>query len=343
MVARRRLESWLNRCWYEGAAGSLLLWPLSLFYAGLAGLHALPWRTGLRQAVWLPVPVVVVGNITAGGTGKTPLVIWMAQVLREAGWRPGIITRGYGRERSPGARLVAPNDSARAVGDEALLLARRAGCPVVCGPNRVADGRLLLAEHDVDVVISDDGLQHHRLGRSLEWVVIDGARGLGNGRLLPAGPLREPASRLRRVDTLVVNGEPTDPAFADTLVMQLVGETAVNLADGREQPLTAFAGQSVHAVAGIGNPQRFFSHLHQVPGLDVVEHAFGDHHHYAPADLHFGDDAAIVMTEKDAVKCAGFADGRYWYVPVAAELPQAARQRLLDSLGRWSATPEKAP
>ena len=342
MAARKWLEAWLNRCWYEDAPGSLLLWPLSVIYGGLAALHALPWRTGLRRPAVLPVPVVVVGNITVGGTGKTPLVIWMAQVLREAGWRPGIITRGYGREGGREARAVAQDDPAGRVGDEALLLARRAGCPVVSGPDRVADARLLLSSHDVDVIISDDGLQHQRLARTLEWVVIDGARGLGNGRLLPAGPLREPVSRLQRVDARVINGEPATGRFDEALVMCLAGDRAVNLADGREQPLSAFARQTLHAVAGIGHPQRFFAHLRQIPGAVLHEHVFGDHHRYDSADLHFDDDAAIVMTEKDAVKCADFADGRCWYVPVAAELPPVARQRLLDGLGQRPEIPEKA-
>ena len=342
MAVRKRLEAWLNRCWYEGAAGSLLLWPLSVIYGGLAALHAMPWRMGLRRPQVVPVPVVVVGNITVGGTGKTPLVIWMAQVLREAGWRPGIITRGYGRKGGGEPRPVTANDTPAYVGDEALLLARRAGCPVVCGPDRVSDARLLLETHDVDVIISDDGLQHHRLGRTLEWVVIDGIRGLGNGRLLPAGPLRESAGRLQRVDMLVINGEPAAGRFDEALVMRLSGDMAVNLADGREQPLSVFAGQQLHAVAGIGHPQRFFAHLRRLSGADLHEHVFGDHHRYDPADLHFDDDAAIVMTEKDAVKCADFADGRCWYVPVAAELPPAARQRLLDGLGQRPEIPEKA-
>lgn len=335
--ARKRLEAWLNHGWYEGGAAGLVLRPLSPVYAALAGLHR---ALGLRRAVQLPVPVVVVGNMTAGGTGKTPLVIWMTQVLREAGWRPGIITRGYGRQRDSGARLVATDDDASAVGDEALILARRTGCPVACAADRVAAAQLLLARHEVNVIISDDGLQHHRLGRTLEWVVVDGARGLGNGRLLPAGPLREPARRLRRVDAVVVNGEASDPRFSGALVMHLAGDTAVNLVDGREQPLSAFAGQCVHAVAGIGHPARFFRHLECIPDVRLRTHVFADHHGYSSADLQFGDDAAIVMTEKDAVKCAGFADSRYWYVPVAAELPGTARQQLLNALAQRPDTPE---
>ena len=342
MAVRKRVEAWLNRCWYEGGRPGLLLSPLSLLYAGLLGLHRAPWQLGLRQPVTLPVPVVVVGNITVGGTGKTPLVLWMARVLREAGWHPGIITRGYGGTGGRHARLVTADDKAREVGDEALLLARRAGCPVACGPDRVADARLLLASHGVDVIISDDGLQHLRLGRALEWVVIDGARGLGNARLLPAGPLRESAHRLQRVDAVVVNGEPADSGFADALPMRLTGDTVVNLASGEEKPLAAFSGQCLHAVAGIGNPRRFFDYLRQLADVQLHEHAFGDHYQYSSADLHFNDDAPIVMTEKDAVKCADFADGRYWYLPVAADLPQAARQRLLDGLARQAGILEKA-
>jgi tetraacyldisaccharide 4'-kinase len=297
---------------------AVLLLPVAALFAAIAALRRLAYRCKLLHIERIDVPVIIIGNITAGGTGKTPLVLWLAQFLAASGKRPGIISRGYGATRTD-ARVVPVNGSAADYGDEPCLLARRAGCPVWVGTDRAATARGLRAAHpEVDVIISDDGLQHYRLARDIEIAVIDGARGLGNGWLLPAGPLREPASRLTAVDALVINGGDTTGTFPHSVGMQLQGDTFRNLHDVR-QPVTAahFQGQKVHAIAGIGNPSRFFAHLQRL-GLDCITRAFPDHHAYTAQDLRFAGDHPVVMTEKDAVKCTAFATTRHWALVVDA-------------------------
>ncbi len=269
-----------ERIWYGGSSLRWLLAPLSVLFWLLSGVRRLSYRWGLLRSVRLPVPVVVVGNLSAGGTGKTPLVIWLARELRELGHRPGILSRGYGgTTRYP--RLVTPDAEPAAVGDEPLLLSRRAGCPVVVDPDRVRAGRWLLAQEGCDVLIADDGLQHYRLARDLEIVVIDGGRRLGNGWVLPAGPLRETASRLRSVDLVVVNGD----ARGGELAMRLVPSDLVSLRDPAvRRPLATLAGQPVHAVAGIGNPERFFALLRD-QGAVVDARVFPDHHGFSRQDI----------------------------------------------------------
>jgi tetraacyldisaccharide 4'-kinase len=264
-------------------------------------------------------PVVVVGNITVGGTGKTPLVLWLADYLAQQGLTPGIVSRGYGASSSHPTAVTAPSDPAQ-VGDEPVLLAQRSTCPVWVGRDRPRAARALLEAHPrCDVIVSDDGLQHYRLARDVELVVIDGTRALGNGLMLPAGPLREPASRLRGVDAVVVNGGTRavgsrERAFA----LKLEGDLFRNLLDP-ELAVGAghFGGRRVHAIAGIGNPQRFFDHLRAL-GLVFTAHPFPDHHAYAPNELAFAECDAIVMTEKDAVKCARFAKENQWVLRVEA-------------------------
>jgi len=306
-----RLEAILLNCWYGRVACGWALAPLSLLY-----------RFGLlfagHRAERLPVPVIVVGNITVGGTGKTPLVLWLAKALREAGYRPGIISRGYGGERDQ-ARPVWVNDMASAVGDEPLLLVRESGCPVWVGRRRVEVGQGLLARNpQVDVLISDDGLQHAQLGRDIEIVVIDGARGLGNGHLLPWGPLRESVRRLSRVDAVVVNGElqrPLPDIAAPRYGMRLQGDVLENLAEpGIRRPVTDFLGRELTAIAGIGNPARFFASLRSL-GLTVRGRAFPDHHAFEPRDIPTG---TVLMTAKYAVKCAPFAHADCWQLRVEA-------------------------
>jgi tetraacyldisaccharide 4'-kinase len=280
-------------------------------------------------------PVVVVGNLTVGGTGKTPLVAWLAGRLAGLGWRVGIVSRGYGRSFDT-PHLVEPDSNWRDVGDEPLLLRRQTGCLTMVGRDRVAAARALV-EHGADVIIADDGLQHLRLARNCEIVVIDGARGFGNGRLLPAGPLREPPSRLLRADMTVVNGLAEHASLsgqssrlsAGTFAMTTAAARAVRI-DGRgdDQSLEAFRGQRVHVVAGIGNPSRFFRDLRN-RGIDVVEHPFADHHPFQAHDLAFGDALPVLMTEKDAVKCTEFADPRLWYVPIAAQFSESQERELL--------------
>lgn len=320
----------IERLWYGDAGGARLLAPLACLYGAAAVLRRSAYRRGTLRVEHLPVPVIVVGNITVGGTGKTPLVIAIVERLRSLGWRPGIVSRGYGGARSGSPLRVQPETPPRTAGDEPVLLARRLGCPVAVCPDRAAAGQLLCRDGDVDVLVADDGLQHYRLARELEIAVVDGVRRFGNGRLLPAGPLREPPSRLREVDLVVVNG---GQPRGDEMGMRLAGDVAERVIDGTRRPLQAFRGQKVHAVAGIGNPSRFFDHLER-HGLTVERHAFADHHAFQPDDLRFGDDRAILMTEKDAVKCAGMADHRHWFVPVDAVFDAAGDKRLASLLGR---------
>ena len=328
----------LERLWYESGSGALLA-PLAWVYAALTGARRGAYRLGLQRPRRLTRPVVVVGNLTVGGTGKTPLTIYLARELGAARLKVAIVSRGYGR-RSGDARYVHADSDWRDVGDEPVIIARRTGCPTMVAADRVAAARTLIAR-GAEVILSDDGLQHLRLGRDCEIVVIDGSRGFGNGRLLPAGPLREPAAALGRADVVVVNGEATHGALeralpAGTLTMRLVAQPAVRL-DGRGLPseLDSFRGRRVHAVAGIGNPQRFFREL-SAHGLEVITHPFPDHHPFTASELAFADELPILMTEKDAVKCAPFANARLWCVPVSAAFSdsdaQALRARVLGKL-----------
>jgi len=333
----------LERLWYEPAGPSLLA-PLGWLYGALGALRRGAYRTRLLRTRRLSRPVVVIGNLTVGGTGKTPLAIYLARELAAAGLRVGIVSRGYGRQGRE-ARAVQADSDWRDVGDEPLLLVRRTGCPTMVAADRVAAARTLIAR-GAEVILADDGLQHLRLGRDCEIVVIDGSRGFGNGRLLPAGPLREPAARLARADLVVVNGEPVHGSLgagvlpAGALRMQLVAQPAVRLdGRGRACELGAFRGRRVHAVAGIGNPQRFFGEL-AGRGIELIEHPFPDHHPFTARELAFGDELPVLMTEKDAVKCAAFANARLWYVPVSAVFSDADALRLRAGLlGRLRGAP----
>ena len=320
--------------WY-GARGSLWLAPLSLLYGTVMSLRGFLYRVGLRHRVKVGVPVVVVGNLTVGGTGKTPLVAWLESKLAAVGLRVASVSRGYGG-RARGVTRVTLHSRASEVGDEPLLLARRAQATVFIGRDRVAAARAAVAD-GADIVISDDGLQHLALVRHCEIVVIDGQRGFGNGCLLPRGPLRESPRRLRRVNAVVVNGATTAPGFklpsfvSHTLFgMHMRPGDAHPVAGGAAlRSLASFRDTGVHAVAAIGNPRRFFDTLREA-GLKVYEHPMPDHHAFKTGDLNFGDSLPVLMTEKDAVKCASFADERCWYVPVTAEFPEADTRRLID-------------
>ncbi|OYV75082.1 MAG: tetraacyldisaccharide 4'-kinase [Chromatiales bacterium 21-64-14] len=319
------------RLWYGGSPWSWVLAPVGGVYRCVTTVRRWCYRSGLARVHRLSVPVVVVGNLTVGGTGKTPLVVWLADALRGAGFQPGIVLRGYGGCARHWPQQVRADSDPIAVGDEAVLLAQRTGCPVVAAPDRVAAARALLDSTHCDVVLADDGLQHYRLGRDIEIVVVDGVRRFGNGRCLPAGPLREPVGRMRHADFVVVNG---GVALGQELGMKLVGAVARNLVDETTRPLETFRGEeAVHGVAGIGDPERFFADLER-EGLTLERHPFPDHHPFQAQDLEFGDQHPVLMTEKDAVKCRRYAQGHHWYVPVEAVPDPRFGERLRARLGR---------
>ena len=300
---------------------SLLLWPVSLLFRWVARLRRLAFARGWLLRERLPVPVVVIGNIHVGGVGKTPLTQHLARCLVAAGFHPGIISRGYGRQTQE-ALLVAPESVPVAVGDEPLLLRQTAGCPVAVARQRAEAGRLLLAQHpEVDVLLCDDGLQHYALERDIEICVLDGLRGWGNGWCLPAGPLREGRERLAQVDAVVVHGNEfplATPAGLPRFAMRLVTGPAYRLQQPEQmRPASRLPGRLL-AVTGIGHPQRFFNGLLDM-GLEFTARAFPDHHVFCAGDL-AGDFDCILMTEKDAVKCRAFDDGRIWVLPVEADL-----------------------
>ncbi|HJW81918.1 MAG TPA: tetraacyldisaccharide 4'-kinase [Acidiferrobacterales bacterium] len=319
--------STLERHWYRLTPVSVLLIPLSLVFCALVQLRRVLYRAGVLRRTRLPVPVIVVGNITVGGTGKTPLVIWLADVLRQAGYHPGIVTRGYRGNSQTWPVAVTPQTPAAQVGDEAVLLARHGGCPVLAGPDRVAAAKRHVVQ-GCNVIISDDGLQHYRLHRDLEIAVIDGTRRFGNRLCLPAGPLREPVSRLRSVFVRVANGTPE----TGELGMTLEPTGFYNLAEPeRRASADEFRDSAVHAVAGIGNPERFFASLRGL-GLNVIPHPFPDHHDFRPGELEFSDDRPLIMTEKDAVKCQPFANTRCWVLAIEARPDVALGEQILQRL-----------
>jgi len=336
------MRAWLEREWQRLGGGALVFLPLALVFLAASALRRALYRAGILRAWRAPVPVIVVGNITAGGTGKTPLVIAVVESLARAGYRPGVVSRGYGRVPPTDAdphgvvRVLPGVATPEHFGDEPVLIARRTAVPVYVSPDRAAAARELLAAHpEIDVVVSDDGLQHYALARDVEIAVVDGERGFGNGLPLPSGPLREPVSRLREVDCAVVNGGYSDRVPAPRqFAMALAGERFLSFS-GEEQSPAEFAsavrGRRVAAVAGIGNPGRFFAHLVRL-GVSGEKHPFPDHHPFQPGDLRLPGADVVVMTEKDAVKCAAFADARMWFLRVEAALPPEFDAFLLDRL-----------
>jgi tetraacyldisaccharide 4'-kinase len=327
----------LQRLWYSNSPLAWLLLPLSALFALVTGVRRALYRNGILRSTKVAAPVVVIGNITVGGTGKTPVTIWLAKELQRRGFRPGVISRGYGGMSGKLPVQANNSSSAEIVGDEPLLIARRSKVPVVVHRQRVAAAEELL-RIGVNVILADDGLQHYRLRRDYEIAVVDAARGFGNGWLLPAGPLREPPSRLRSVDRILLHrsdrqvdkpGELKLPANV-TSSFHLVNHALVSLQSGESRSFKEFRGKPVHAVAGIGNPERFFEALEQ-RGLTIVRHPFADHAALDARDLAFDDDCAIVMTEKDAVKCQAFATARHWFVPVDVDMHDAS---WLDDLER---------
>jgi tetraacyldisaccharide 4'-kinase len=320
------VSQWLTNAWHRGHAALWLLWPLSLLYALTITLRRAAYCHGVFSSRNFSVPIVVIGNITVGGTGKTPLTLALIERLQREGFHPGVVSRGYGGHADYPLRLDA-NTTALQAGDEPVSIYRRTAVPVVVDPRRGRAVEFLLQKTNCDVVLCDDGLQHYALARDIEIAVIDGARGVGNGWLLPAGPLREPRRRLSTVDYVVVNG--AGFSWPDAYAMQLQPLPWKNI---REASLTApKRGDRIHAAAGIGNPPRFFAQL-QAQGFDVIAHAFPDHHEYVAADLEFNDGLPVVMTEKDAVKCEKFAAENWWSLPVSAELPEDFYQKFLQQL-----------
>lgn len=314
----------IEACWATENPVALLLLPLSWLFRLISWLRRAAYRLDLLSSRRLPVPVIVVGNITVGGTGKTPLVIWLAAHLQGLGHRPGIITRGYGGQSENWPLRVTAESSPDALGDEPVLISRRTGCPVYAGPVRSAAAQMLLHENDCDIILSDDGMQHYALERDMEIAVIDGERRFGNGFCLPAGPLRETTKRLERVDLIVTNGTAGPGEFSMTLIpgkLTNLENPDLTLSPG------AFSGTRIHAVAGIGHPERFFSTLRK-QGLDVETHAFPDHYLFQQRDIRFGDEYPVLMTEKDAVKCHSFARPNDWYLPVTADLGRDFVERL---------------
>ncbi len=317
------MHDWLIDTWYGRTRRGLWLWPLAAIFALASALDRVSYRLGLRRVYRATIPVVVIGNVTVGGTGKTPLVLWLAERLRERGLRVGIVSRGYGR-RGDGARRVTTQDPPAEVGDEPALVSRRLGVPVAVASVRADAVKLL--EGECELILSDDGLQHHALARDIEIAVLDGRRGLGNGWRLPAGPLREAPSRLERVDAVVVNGAGyTRPG---ALRMDVEPTRFVELATGRTVAPGAFAGQRAHAVAALGHPERFFALLREL-GVEPAEHPFRDHHALSPGEIAFGDALPVLMTEKDAVKCSGFAPSGTWYLEIGARFAAEDGRRLL--------------
>ena len=337
--------NWSHRVWYEGAPSGWVLLPLSGLYWLILGVRRFLYNAGVFKTRRADVPVIVVGNITAGGTGKTPTVLWLVERLRERGFAPGIVSRGYGGSKANTSMRVEADTDASVAGDEPVLLARRGNCPVVVDPDR-ARAAAMLAADGADVVVADDGLQHYRLLRDYEICVIDGARGLGNRRLLPAGPLREGVHRLDDVEQVLVNGilqtseQQQTTAEQNAISFELVATEACRLNGSLTRPIGRFAGTTVHAVAAIGNPQRFFDVL-RLHGIQVIEHSFPDHAELSSADIDFGDNFEVFMTEKDAVKLDRSARDKFWYVPVELTMDPVEAAPLLEQIeSRLRARPQ---
>ena len=328
--------AWIHRAWYEDAPSGWLLLPLSGLYWLVLYVTRLLRACGVLRTHKAAVPVVIVGNITAGGTGKTPTVLWLVQELRARGFSPGIVSRGYGGSKADSSMRVEPDTDAAVAGDEPVLLARRGQCPVVVDPDRVRAAQMLV-DDGVDVIVADDGLQHYRLDRDYEICVIDGARGLGNRRLLPSGPLRESAQRLESVEQVLVNGELRGSEYELTtgeqnaISFELVATDVCRLNGSLARPIGRFAGTTVHAVAAIGNPRRFFDLL-RAQNIQVIEHVFPDHAVLARKDFEFGDDFEVFMTEKDAVKLRRDVTDKLWYVPVNLSMDPVLAAPLIEQI-----------
>lgn len=325
---KKLMAKFLNEVWYKDHFVGTWLMPFSFIFTDVAKFRRWLYKKGYKPVEKLPVPVIIIGNITLGGTGKTPLVIYLVEQLKTAGFKPGVICRGYGGESETWPLQVMADSDVLQVGDEPLLIAQQADCPVAVGPVRADSARLLLENNVCDVIISDDGLQHYALYRDIEIVVIDGERRFGNNFCLPSGPLREPQERIKEVDFAICNG---GEAQENEILMQLEGAYAVNCLTKQRKPLVEFRELNYHAMAGIGNPQRFFDLLKQY-GLECQTHSFPDHYIYTKKEIYHKQAEAVFMTEKDAVKCLDFASEQHWFVPVQAVLESQFSENLIALL-----------
>ena len=318
----------LEKAWYSGSRWPLLLYPLEKLFITVSDSRR---KKQQLQQWYSPVPLIVVGNINVGGTGKSPLVIALIHWLRDRGYRPGVVSRGYTAKPPAYPFSVKSESAANEVGDEPLMIVQRTGVSMVIDPDRVSACKHLLEVHECDVIISDDGLQHYQMGRDIEIVVIDAQRGLGNGHCLPVGPLREIPDRLKQVDMVVVNG--VGGFYYDNAIsMQLVVTSLVGVKDHHRYDMAMLTETAVHAVAGIGNPDRFYDTLRQA-GLEVIEHSFADHHLFQASDITFDDELPVIMTEKDAVKCARLqTKAATYYLQVDALLPIEFTEQLIKLL-----------
>ncbi len=305
-----------------------LLWPLSQIFKAISHSRRNAFQSGKKNSYKAPVPVIVVGNITAGGNGKTPVVIWLVETLQALGYKPGVVSRGYGAKAPHYPLIVTDSTSTSHCGDEPKLIYLRTSAPVAVDPVRSNAVKALL-EQNVDIVITDDGLQHYALERDVEFVVVDGVRRFGNEKLLPLGPLRESVARLNEVDFTITNG---GVALAGEMAMSLVPDLAVNMQTGERVSVESL--HNIVAWAGIGHPPRFFNTLKELGAYPVVEHAFADHQDFNPSELFAlaerGDN--VVMTEKDAVKCAAYAKDNWWYLPVSAWLSDRDEQHVVETI-----------
>lgn len=303
---------------------SVILLPLSGLFCLLARVRKYLYRSGAYKSYKAPLPVIVIGNISVGGTGKTPLIIELVKQLQQLGKKPAVISRGYGGKAESWPQVVNESSVAEMVGDEPQLIFQQTGCPLVVGPNRQQDIELLLQQFECDVVLSDDGLQHYALQRDIEIAVVDAQRQFGNGFCIPSGPLRESVSRLQQVDLVLLNGGNHEQLAFGMLPEQCrtVGVSSLAVKD-----ISDFSGQTVHAIAGIGHPQRFFDMLTE-QGLKVIPHALADHYAFSAADFDFDIKAPVLMTEKDAIKCTEFKLQDCWSVPVTINLTESAQQGL---------------
>ncbi len=327
---KKTISRYLLDIWYKDYFIGAALMPFGFLFSDFVKFRRWLYKIGYYKSETLPVPVIIVGNITVGGTGKTPLCIYLANLLQAEGYRVGIISRGYGSEKQP-PQMVLPNSKVAEVGDEALLIVKQTNCPMAVGAVRVDAANCLLKHTPCDVILADDGLQHYAMKRDIEIAVIDGERRFGNSICLPAGPLREPIERLNTVDFVVVNGKRETDTLWHEWEMKLVGDVAVNLITGESKPLAEFKTLECHAMAGIGNPERFFFQLENACISHRTDHSFPDHHVFNAKEITFKTQP-VLMTEKDAVKCREFATENHWFVPISAQLSADFNDKFLTLL-----------